>query len=149
MLEIESFLTRFSKSSSTASSSSSSSSSSFSSFSFSSFSSSFSSSSYLPSTNLGLTSPGTYKPNARRSEALRGSNSLWTRTLDRYTRAGLPECVVNTMSGPPPKTKQDRTQRTHTLKPRTEIKIPDLAGNRTRAAGLEGRDSTDHTTATD
>ena len=60
---------------------------------------------YLPSPNLGLTPPGTYKPNARR-----GSNSLWTRTLDRYTRAGPPECVVSTMSGPPPKTTQDRTQ---------------------------------------
>ena len=33
--------------------------------------------------------------------------------------------------------------------PRTEIKIPDPAGNRTRAAGLQGRDSTDHATATD
>ena len=29
------------------------------------------------------------------------------------------------------------------------IKIPDPAGNRTRAAGLEDRDSTDHATATD
>ena len=31
-----------------------------------------------------------------------------------YTRAGLPECVVNTMSGPPPETIQDRTQRKDT-----------------------------------
>ena len=38
---------------------------------------------------------------------------------------------------------------THTPNPRTEIKIPDPAGNRTRAAGLEVRDSTDHTMATD
>ena len=37
----------------------------------------------------------------------------------------------------------------HTPNPRTEIKIPDPAGNRTRAAGLEGRDSTNHATATD
>ena len=59
--------------------------------------------------NLELTPPGKYKPNARESDACRGSNSLWTRTLDRYTRAGLPECVVSTMSGPPPKTTQDRT----------------------------------------
>ena len=36
-----------------------------------------------------------------------GGASLWTRTLDRYTRSGLPECVVSTMSGPPPKTAQD------------------------------------------
>ena len=65
---------------------------------------------YLPSLFLGLTPPGTYKPNARGSDACRGSNSLWTRTLNRYTRAGLPECVVSTMSEPPPKTTQDRTQ---------------------------------------
>ena len=30
-----------------------------------------------------------------------------------------------------------------------KIKIPNPAGNRTRAAGMEGRDSTDHATATD
>ena len=41
------------------------------------------------------------------------------------------------------------TDKGHTLNPRTEIKIPDPAGNRTRAAGLEGRDSTDHAMATD
>ena len=91
----------------------------------------------------------TYKPNARGSDACRGSKSLWTRTLDRYTRAGLPECVISTMSGPPPKTKQDRTQRTHSPNPGTEIKIPDHAGNRTRAAGLKYRDSSDHIAETD
>ena len=37
----------------------------------------------------------------------------------------------------------------HTPNPRTEIKIPDPAGNQTRAAGLEGTDSAAHTTATD
>ena len=65
---------------------------------------------YLPSPNLGLTPLRTYKLNARGSDACRGSNSLWTRTLDRYTRTGLPECVVSKMSGPPPKTAQDGTQ---------------------------------------
>ena len=35
------------------------------------------------------------------------------------------------------------TDKEHTPNPRTEIKI------RTRVAGLEGRDSTDHATATD
>ena len=30
-------------------------------------------------------------------------------------------------------------QKGHTPNPRTEIEIPDPAGNRTRAAGLEGR----------
>ena len=53
------------------------------------------------------------------------------------------------MSGPPPKTTQDRTLTKDTRNPRTEIKILDPAGNRIRAAGLEGRDSTDHATATD
>ena len=65
---------------------------------------------YLPSPKVALTPSGNYKPNARGSDACRGSNSFWTRTLDRYTRAGLSECVVSTMSGPPPKTTQDRTQ---------------------------------------
>ena len=41
------------------------------------------------------------------------------------------------------------TDKGHTPNPRTEIKIPYPAGNRTRATGLEGRDSTDHATATD
>ena len=52
----------------------------------------------------------TYKPNSRGSDVCRGSNSLWARTLDRYTRAGLPECQVSTMAGPPPETTKDRTQ---------------------------------------
>ena len=41
------------------------------------------------------------------------------------------------------------TDKGHTPIPRTQIKIPDPAGNRTRATGLEGRDYTDHVTATD
>ena len=43
---------------------------------------------------------------------------------------------------------EENTDKGHTPNPRTEIKIPDPAGKRTRAAGLEGRDSTDHATAT-
>ena len=46
--------------------------------------------------------------------------------------------------------RQHRTEhKGHTPNPRTEIKIPDPAGNRNWATGLEGRDSTDHNTATD
>ena len=41
------------------------------------------------------------------------------------------------------------TDKGHTANPRIGIKIPDPAGNRPRAAGLEGRDSTDYATATD
>ena len=54
--------------------------------------------------------PRDLQPNARESDACKRSNCLWTRTLDRCTRTGLPECVVSTMSGPLPKTAQDRTQ---------------------------------------
>ena len=41
------------------------------------------------------------------------------------------------------------TDKGHTPNSRIRIKIPDPAANLTRAAGLEGRDSTDHATATD
>ena len=100
---------------------------------------------YLPSPKVGLTPSGTCKQNARGPDACRGSNRLWTRTLDRYTSSGLPECVVRIMSGPPRETIQDRTQTkdTHPVL-RIEIKISGPAGNRTRAAGLEDRDSTAH-----
>ena len=40
------------------------------------------------------------------------------------------------------------TDNEHTPNPRTEMKIPDPAGNRARAASLEGRDSIDPVTAT-
>ena len=87
---------------------------------------------YLPFPNLGLTPPVTYNPNARGSDACRGSNSLWTTTM-----AGL-------------RRRQYRTEhKGHTPNPRREIKIPDPAGNRTRAADLEDRDSTDHAMAMD
>ena len=58
--------------------------------------------------------------------------------------AGLPECVVSTMSGPPPETAHNRPRTKDTPNPRIGIKIPGPTGIRTRAAGLEGRDSTDH-----
>ena len=45
--------------------------------------------------------------------------------------------------------RQHRTQHIHTPNPRIGIKVPGPAGNWTRAAGLEGRDSTDHAMATD
>ena len=67
-----------------------------------------------------------------------------------YTRAGLPEYVVSTMSGPPAGYNIGQNiDKGHAPNPRTEIKIPDPAGNRTQAAGLEDRDSTDHATAMD
>ena len=54
---------------------------------------------------------------------------------------------INRISGPPQETTY--TQNTHTHTQKIEIKIPDTAVNRTRTARLEGRDSTDHSTATD
>ena len=54
--------------------------------------------------------PRDLQPKIRGSDACRGSNRLWTRTLDRYTSAGQPESVVSTISGPLPETTKDRTQ---------------------------------------
>ena len=52
--------------------------------------------------------------------------------------------------GPPPETTQDRTQTkdTHPI-PGQKLKFLTPPGIEHRAAGLEGRDSTDHATATD
>ena len=44
---------------------------------------------------------------------------------------------------------EQNTDKGHRPNPRIGIKIADPAGNRTRAAGLNGRDSSDHATATD
>ena len=77
-----------------------------------------------------------------------GRATLWIRTLDRYTRAGLPECVVSSVLGPPQETAQGRTQNIQP-NPRIETKFPYTTGNRTRTAELEVRNSTDHGTATD
>ena len=89
-----------------------------------------------PPPNLGLKPPRTYNPNAHGSDACRGSNSLWTATLDRYKRAGLPECAVSTMSGPPPETTQDITQTkdTHPI-PGQKLKFLTQLGNE---PGLSG-----------
>ena len=65
---------------------------------------------------------------------LGGGNRLRTRTLVRNTIESLLECVVSKMSGPPPKTTQDRTQRTHTQSVDKNW-ISDPAANRIRAAG--------------
>ena len=72
--------------------------------------------------NIGQTHPGTYNTNAPGSYACTGSNSLWARTLDTYTRAGLPECVVSTMSGPPSKTRMTEHNDTHPI-PGQKIKF--------------------------
>ena len=81
---------------------------------------------------------------------LGGSNSLWTRTLDRHTRAGLPECVCSTMSGPPPETIQDRTQTkdTHPI-PGEKLKFLTQPGIEPGPLGWKAGDSTDHATETD
>ena len=85
--------------------------------------------------NVELTPPRIYNTNTHGSDACSGSNILWTRTLDRYTRAGLPECVVSTTSGPPPE-KRRIYHKGHTPSSRMGIKISDPAENRTRNAVL-------------
>ena len=92
---------------------------------------------------------GTYNQNAFRSDACRGSNGLWIRTPDRYTRAGLPEWVDSTISGQQPDTTYDSTQTKDTPSPRIKIKgWPHRKSNPDRP-GLEGRDSTNHDTVMD
>ena len=109
---------------------------------------------YLPSPNREPTPQyrsytyGTYNPNARGSDSCRERNKLWTRTLNRNIMADLSECVTITISGPPPKTTQERTQRTH-IQSQKRNQISDPAENRIRAARLEGRNYSDHAIATD
>ena len=68
----------------------------------------------------------------------RGRNRLWTRTLDRYTRASLPECVVSRILEPPAKTTHDNPVPGYKLKFLTPPPEP----------GVEDRNSTDQATAT-
>ena len=58
-------------------------------------------------------------------------------------------CGQHNVRGPAGDSTGENTDKGHTPNPGIGIKIPDPAGNRTRAAGLQGRDSTDHATATD
>ena len=64
---------------------------------------------------------------------------LWTRTLDRHTRADILEICdqKNVSATARDNTGQNRDKR-HILSPRMEIKISDPTGNRNPAAGLEG-----------
>ena len=76
-----------------------------------------------------------------------GEPPMRTRTVDRYTREGLPEIcdqqnVRATVRDSTGQNTKDTTGR------KIAIKIPDLAGNQTRAAVSEHRDYTDHSMAT-
>ena len=77
---------------------------------------------------------------------------IWARTLDRNTRAGLPE-ISGQQNVRVKATGRDNTgentDKGHTPCPRIEIKIPDPAWNIIRTAGLEGKDSADYSTAPD
>ena len=91
---------------------------------------------YLPSPNLGLIPPGTYKPNARGSDACGGEQQ----SLDQNTRQihkGEPPwmCGQHIARASAEDNTGQNTDKGHTLNPRTEIKIPNRAGNRTRVAG--------------
>ena len=82
----------------------------------------------------------TYNSNVMDQQSVGGAR-LWTRTLDKSTRADLhPESMLSRMSEPPPETTEDS--------PRMEYKIPDPTRYRAWATGLESRNSIDHATAT-
>ena len=85
---------------------------------------------------------GTCKSNVRGSDDCREKNRLWIRILHRNTMAGLRECVVSTIAGPPPETTQAE-HKGYRPSTRTEFKLKLLT-----PTGLEGWDSTDHDTAT-
>ena len=53
---------------------------------------------------------GIYNPNTRGTDDCREAKDCGPEPRYKYTRAGLPECVVNTMPEPPSETTQDRTQ---------------------------------------
>ena len=79
--------------------------------------------------------PETYNLNARVSDACSGSTDFGPEhKTNTHGRVSM-KSAVSRMSGSPPETIQDRTQR-HTPSSRIEIKIPDPAGNRTRASKL-------------
>ena len=92
----------------------------------------------------------TYNPNARGSYTCR-RNSLRIRTLVRYTMAWASmKSVLKKCQGH--RQRQHRTEHrkvTYTTSAGIKIKIPDSIENGTRATELEGKNSTDHATATD
>ena len=99
--------------------------------------------------NVGLTPPG------HSSQIPVGQMPIWGATdVDQNTRQihkGGPPWVWskhNVSVSARDNTGQD-TDVGHTPSPRIEIKISAYAGNRTQIAGQEGRDSTDHATATE
>ena len=64
-----------------------------------------------------------------------GEHRLLTKTLDRYTRAGLPEiCSQQNFMDTARDDKGQNTDKEQSPSPRIEIKITDPAGNQTRAA---------------
>ena len=66
-----------------------------------------------------------------------------------YTQRGPPwMCGQHNVRASAGDNTGQNTDNEHTY-PRTEIKITDPAGNPTSAAGLEGRNPTDHATETD
>ena len=84
--------------------------------------------------------PETYNTNARGSDASRGSNIVYgpEHETDTQGRASLNLWSAQCQGL---RRRQHRTEhKGHTPNPRIGNKIPDTAGNRTRAAGLEGRD---------
>ena len=90
----------------------------------------------------------TYNPNTRVSDAWMESNRLLTRTLDRYIRHASSVCGKHNVRATATDTTELNTDQGHIPSPRIGMKT-NPAGNRIRAAELEGRDSSDHATVTE
>ena len=91
---------------------------------------------YLPSPSVGLILPRTYNPNARETDVCGSCNRLCTRTLEKYTSAGLRACMTSTISGPQPEATQDNTKNTQPV-PGQKLTFLTHAGMQPRPTGLK------------
>ena len=89
--------------------------------------------------NLGLTTQMSWV------KCLQGEQQSVDQNTRQIHKGGPPRmCGKHTVMATAGDNTGQNTNKGHAPKSRTEIKIPDLVGNRIRAAWLEGRDSTNH-----
>ena len=84
----------------------------------------------------------TYTPRDLQAKCLYGEQESLDRNTRQIHKAGPPwMCGQHNVRASAEDNTGQSTDKGHKPNPWTEIKIPDPAGNRTRGAGLEGRDS--------
>ena len=98
---------------------------------------------YLPSPNIGFTPPGLSTRMFLIQMPVREQHTVDRNTMQIH-KGGASLNVWSAQCQGHLRRQHKTENKGHTPSPRTQIKIPHSAGNGTRAAGLEGRDSTDH-----